>query len=140
MSKTFSILFIVNLYSYFYLLFVGFRESAFSYAIAAAGVTHNVAKACSMGKLMACGCEPKTLMSQQKNIDLTREQRLKRLSRNRWKWGGCSHNMDFGIQFSKSFLDAKEKNSGDMQSLIKIHNSEAGRLVSFFLILFLYYK
>lgn len=111
--------------------FSGFRESAFSYAIAAAGVTHSVARACSMGKLTACGCEPKTPISQQRNSRLTREQRLKKLSRNRWKWGGCSHNMDFGIQFSKSFLDANEKNSGDMQSLIKLHNSEAGRLVSF---------
>ncbi len=37
--------------------------------------------------------------------------------------------MDFGIQFSKSFLDANERVPGDMQSLIKLHNSEAGRLV-----------
>lgn len=108
----------------------GFRESAFSYAIAAAGVTHSVARACSMGKLMACGCEPKTPTSQLRNNRLSREQRLKKLSRNRWKWGGCSHNMDFGIQFSKLLLDANERNSGDLQSLIKLHNSKAGRLVS----------
>lgn len=72
-------------------------------------------------------------MSLQRNSRLNREQRLKKLSRNRWKWGGCSHNMDFGIQFSKSFLDADEKNSADIQSLIKLHNNEAGRLVSTFL-------
>lgn len=93
-------------------------------------MTHSVAKACSMGKLMACGCEPKTPFSLQRNSRLTREQMLKKIKRNRWKWGGCSHNMDFGIQFSKTFLDANEKNNGDMQSLIKLHNSEAGRLVS----------
>ncbi|XP_065202949.1 protein Wnt-10a-like [Planococcus citri] len=110
------------------LLKKGFRESAFSYAIASAGVTHSVAKACSMGKLMACGCEPKTPFFLQRNARMTTEQRLKRLSRTRWKWGGCSHNMDFGLQFSKSFLDDNEKNSVDMQSFIKLHNSEAGRL------------
>ncbi|KAI8041867.1 hypothetical protein M5D96_003162 [Drosophila gunungcola] len=45
----------------------------------------------------------------------------------RWKWGGCSHNMDFGVEYSKLFLDCREK-AGDIQSKINLHNNHAGRI------------
>lgn len=92
----------------------GFREVAFAYAVASAGVTHQVAKACALGKLTSCGCD-------------TRIQGPSRAKR--WEWGGCSHNVDFGDTFTHQFLDSKEKKSKDMQSQINIHNNRAGRMV-----------
>ncbi|XP_046675324.1 protein Wnt-10a isoform X2 [Homalodisca vitripennis] len=94
----------------------GYRESAFSYAISAAGVAHSVARACGQGTLLTCGCEPRSFSKTRGN------------SKNRWKWGGCSHNLDFGIQFSTMFLDSRERGRGDIQSRINLHNNEAGRL------------
>jgi len=114
----------------------GYRESAFAYAISSAGVAHSVARACSMGKLMVCGCDPAAGRHRagfqlggkgSKGRNLPPQQRTR--SASRWKWGGCSHNLDFGIHFSKSFLDKREK-AGDIQSRINLHNNQAGRLVS----------
>lgn len=51
---------------------------------------------------------------------------LKKKSTSRWKWGGCSHNMDFGVEFSELFLDTREKGS-DIQTKINLHNNHAGR-------------
>lgn len=48
---------------------------------------------------------------------------------NRWKWGGCFHNLDFGVEYSRLFLDCQET-AGDLQSRINLHNNQAGRLVS----------
>ncbi|PNF39863.1 Protein Wnt-10b [Cryptotermes secundus] len=67
-----------------------------------------------MGKLVACGCDPASYRAAGRH-------------RPGWKWGGCSHNLDFGIDFSKSFLDSREK-AGDIQSRINLHNNQAGRL------------
>ncbi|XP_056130072.1 protein Wnt-10b [Lampris incognitus] len=53
----------------------GFRESAFSLSLLAAGVAHSVASACSMGKLRGCGCEAKRRLDDDKiRLKLTQLQ------------------------------------------------------------------
>ncbi|XP_014249804.1 protein Wnt-10a [Cimex lectularius] len=91
----------------------GYRESGFAHAITSAGVAHSVARSCAQGKILECGCEP-----------LSRH----RSTSKSWKWGGCSHNLQFGIDFSTKFLDVRESNNGDIQSRVNLHNNEAGRL------------
>lgn len=97
----------------------GYKETAFAYAISAAGVAHNVARACSMGRLLSCGCDPSSYTT--KTPANARGVQ--------WKWGGCSHNLDYGMEFSRQFLDTREK-AGDIQSTVILHNNQAGRLVS----------
>ncbi|KAJ1062588.1 hypothetical protein K5549_018665, partial [Capra hircus] len=45
-----------------------------------------------------------------------------------WKWGGCSADVRYGIDFSRRFVDAREikKNA---RRLMNLHNNEAGRKV-----------
>ncbi|KFB53751.1 AGAP009731-PA-like protein [Anopheles sinensis] len=127
-----------------------YRESAFAYAVAAAGVTHSVARACAQGRLISCGCDPSVNrkgMSKSLRESLEKEKlrfldaiaesnsvfeegdslrKLRAKQASRWKWGGCSHNMAFGVEFSELFLDSREKGT-DIQSQINLHNNRAGR-------------
>lgn len=49
-----------------------------------------------------------------------------------WQWGGCgdSDNVMFGFRKSKEFLDARYQRLTDIRTLVKLHNNNAGRLVS----------
>lgn len=72
----------------------GSRETAFTYAISAAGVVNAVSRACREGELSSCGC--------------SRAARPKDLPRD-WLWGGCGDNLNYGYRFSKEFVDARER-------------------------------
>lgn len=71
-----------------------------------------------MGRLISCGCD----QHGNENIAIATKD-------SQWKWGGCSHNVEYGMEFSKQFLDTREK-AGDIQSTVNLHNNQAGRLVS----------
>ncbi|KAB0396625.1 hypothetical protein E2I00_020155, partial [Balaenoptera physalus] len=68
----------------------GSREAAFTYAITAAGVAHAVTAACSQGNLSNCGCD--------------REKQGYYNQAEGWKWGGCSADVRYGIDFSRRFV------------------------------------
>lgn len=76
-----------------------------------------------MGRLISCGCDPSSY---------TGRTPAKANRGTHWKWGGCSHNLEYGMEFSRHFLDSREK-AGDIQSTVNLHNNQAGRLVIYFL-------
>ena len=129
-------------------LFPGFRESAFSFSMLAAGVMHAVATACSLGRLVSCGCGWKGSGEQDRlRAKLLQLQALSRGKsfphslpspgpgsgpspgpQDTWEWGGCNHDMDFGEKFSRDFLDSREA-PRDIQARMRIHNNRVGRQV-----------
>lgn len=90
----------------------GGREAAFTYAITAAGVaTLSPPAARATSAAAAATARKQGYYSQAEG----------------WKWGGCSADVRYGIDFSRRFVDAREikKNA---RRLMNLHN-EAGRKV-----------
>lgn len=99
----------------------GSRETAFTYAVSAAGVVNAISRACREGELSSCGC--------------SRTARPKDLPRD-WLWGGCGDNVEYGYRFAKEFVDAKEREKNYVRGseeqarmLMNLQNNEAGRRV-----------
>ncbi|KFV54187.1 Protein Wnt-5b, partial [Tyto alba] len=97
----------------------GSRETAFTYAVSAAGVVNAISRACREGELSSCGC--------------SRTARPKDLPRD-WLWGGCGDNVEYGYRFAKEFVDAKEREKNYVRGseeqarmLMNLQNNEAGR-------------
>ncbi|MBN3303439.1 WN10B protein, partial [Amia calva] len=121
----------------------GFRESAFSTSLLAAGVAHSVAAACSLGKLRGCGCEAKRRLDEEK-LRLKLNQLQQRHAhpaglaplheeppslQDTWEWGGCSHDVRFGERFSRDWLDDTRQAHRDIHARMRNHNSRVGRQV-----------
>ena len=49
-----------------------------------------------------------------------------------FQWSGCSDNIAYGVAFSQSFVDVRERSKGQSSSraLMNLHNNEAGRKVT----------
>lgn len=112
-----------------------------------------VARACSSAALQNCGCDEK-IYKMRKPRQLYKENYgyivgkqsgsyskegapnvQNMFSKNDdsdqpvpWKWGGCSHNLKYGVRFSKMFLDSREK-ADDIHSKTNLHNNQVGRMV-----------
>ncbi|XP_052283787.1 protein Wnt-2b-A-like [Dreissena polymorpha] len=97
------------------LLKVGTREAAFVYSISSAGVAYSITRACSLGHLSTCACDP------------NRKGRGRDKQGNPFQWGGCSDDVNYGQKFAKMFIDAKEKQHMDARALMNLHNNKAGR-------------
>lgn len=52
-----------------------------------------------------------------------------------FQWSGCSDNIAYGVAFSQSFVDVRERSKGASSSraLMNLHNNEAGRKVAWHL-------
>lgn len=82
------------------------------HAINSAALAWSVTRACSKGDLAECSCDN----------SIRRKQR-------KWQWGGCSEDINYGVMFSRKFIDSQESNVS-VGGILNLHNNEAGRRVS----------
>ena len=85
------------------------------HALTSAGMAYVITQACRRGNLSRCDCD-----------------RSKRhgayAAKGGWRWGGCSADVQYGMQFARLFMDGTERND-DRRSLMNLHNNRAGRKV-----------
>lgn len=90
-------------------LTTGSRETAFVHAINSAALAWAITRACSKADLTECNCD-----------------NTKRKKQRKWQWGGCSEDINYGVQFSRRFIDNDENTRSEV-GLMNLHNNEAGR-------------
>ncbi|KAJ8261697.1 hypothetical protein GJAV_G00157290 [Gymnothorax javanicus] len=99
-----------------YELTSGTKETAFIYAVMAAGLVHAVTRSCSAGNMTECACDGSLQGGSAVEA---------------WHWGGCSDDVKYGTWFSRRFIDNSVRNmsarGGDALLAMNQHNSEAGR-------------
>ncbi|XP_070538235.1 protein Wnt-11-like [Ptychodera flava] len=94
----------------------GTRESAYVYALSAAAVAYSIAIECSSGSITKCGCGR---MPETQNFE------------DGFRWGGCSDNVEYGMDYSSRFADSPlrmKKVRSSSKSLMNLHNNYAGLL------------
>ncbi|XP_044534661.1 protein Wnt-16 [Gracilinanus agilis] len=99
-----------------YELSSGTKETAFIYAVMAAGLVHSVTRSCSAGNMTECSCDTNL-----QNGGSATEG---------WHWGGCSDDIQYGMWFSRRFLDVPTRNTTGKDGKLlamNLHNNEAGR-------------
>ncbi|KAJ8411407.1 hypothetical protein AAFF_G00174130 [Aldrovandia affinis] len=100
-----------------YELTSGTKETAFIYAVMAAGLVHTVTRSCSAGNVTECACDAGLQGNSSPGEG--------------WHWGGCSDHIQYGTALSRSFVDNAVRNAsakgGDALLTMNQHNSEAGR-------------
>lgn len=80
---------------------VGNRESGFVHAIAAAGIVHSIAHACSVGTLSDCACDKTRISSSTgRKHDIPTP-----VLNEKWKWGGCTNNIRHGMLYAKHLVE-----------------------------------
>lgn len=94
------------------------KESAYLYALSAAGVAHQITMDCSKGtRGEECGCDNRP------------QGRGTKPGEASWEWGGCSEDYSFGSDFSKTFMDPSKTVEKSLLTFLIIHNNKAGRKV-----------
>jgi len=89
------------------------RETAYVEAITSAGMVYSIARACSREQIEQCSCDATDRPAP---------------ANNSFQWGGCGDNLQHGYNYARKF-EASTIGS-DHSSILRNHNSEAGRLVS----------
>lgn len=105
------------------------RETGFVNAIMAAGITYEITRACTAGQLVQCSCD-KAKGGGGGGGPMAKHLNSASLPPGDWQWGGCGDNIRYGYRTSRYFMDSIYKKLIDIKTLIKLHNHNAGRLVS----------
>jgi len=114
----------------------GYKETAFSFALASAGVTHAVALACGLNMISTCECLMNKPMSAAQRKNFHKKHRGNHANEaqqpNETSSGAipnyCDHNINYGIDFAANFLDTNHRHHrDDAIGTMRWHNNRVGR-------------
>ncbi|NXY23022.1 W11B2 protein, partial [Atrichornis clamosus] len=97
-------------------LLTGTREAAFVHALAAAAVSHGIARSCASGELPLCSCGPGPSEPPERGS----------------RWGGCGDNLSHGLRLGAAFTEGSAgPGTGGAPALQAVHrhNGAVGQAV-----------